>query len=216
MTQDLFASIEEAPAQEALDEGAWLLRGLAEVAAPDLLATIADVASTAPFRHLVTPGGFRMSVAMTNCGAYGWVSDRRGYRYDPLDPESGQPWPALPGAFLALGRQAANAAGYARFEPDVCLINRYTPGTRLTLHQDRDEGDFAHPIVSVSLGVPATFLWGGVARGGKTRRYALHHGDVVVWGGPSRLRFHGIAPLKEGNHPLTGDIRFNLTFRRAR
>lgn len=211
MTADLFAD-----STEQLDEGAVLLRGFAERAAPDLLAGIAAVTETAPFRHLVTPGGFRMSVAMTNCGAYGWVSDRRGYRYDAIDPESGLPWPAMPAAFLKLGRAAALAAGYARFAPDVCLINRYTPGTRLTLHQDRDEGDFAHPIVSISLGVPAMFQWGGLARGDKSRRYALYHGDVVVWGGPSRLHFHGIAPLKEGDHPQTGNVRFNLTFRRAR
>jgi alkylated DNA repair protein (DNA oxidative demethylase) len=211
MTQDLFAE-----SREQLDDGAWLLRGFAVAQAGVLIAAIDDVAKTAPFRHLVTPGGFRMSVAMTNCGAYGWVSDRRGYRYDALDPESGHAWPAMPESFLDLGRAAAFAAGYAQFQPDVCLVNRYTPGTRLTLHQDRDEGDFAHPIVSVSLGVPATFQWGGLARGDKTRRYPLHHGDVVVWGGPSRLRFHGIAPLKEADHPLTGNIRFNLTFRRAR
>ena len=211
MTADLFAD-----STKQLDEGAVLLRGFAESSASALLAGIAAVTDTAPFRHLVTPGGFRMSVAMTNCGAYGWASDRRGYRYDAIDPESGQAWPAMPATFLDLGRAAALAAGYTQFEPDVCLVNRYTPGTRLTLHQDRDEGDFAHPIVSISLGVPATFQWGGLARGDKIRRYALHHGDVVVWGGPSRLRFHGIAPLKDGDHPRTGNIRFNLTFRRAR
>jgi alkylated DNA repair protein (DNA oxidative demethylase) len=211
MNQDLFTE-----STQQLDDGAWLLRGLAVEKAEMLIAAIQEVATVAPFRHLVTPGGFRMSVAMTNCGAYGWVSDRRGYRYDALDPESGHPWPAMPASFLDIGRVAAHAAGYVQFQPDVCLINRYTPGTRLTLHQDRDEGDFAHPIVSISLGVPATFQWGGLARGDKTRRYALHHGDVVVWGGPSRLRFHGIAPLKDADHPLTGNVRFNLTFRRAR
>lgn len=211
MTADLFAD-----STEQLDEGAFLLRGFAVAEAGALIAAIDDVAKAAPFRHLVTPGGFRMSVAMTNCGDYGWVSDRRGYRYDALDPETGQAWPAMPAAFLEIGRRAALAAGYDRFQPDVCLINRYTPDTRLTLHQDRDEGDFAHPIVSISLGIPATFLWGGLARGDRTRRYALHHGDVVVWGGPSRLRFHGIAPMKAGIHPATGDIRLNLTFRRAR
>ncbi len=208
---DLFAA-----SREELDAGASLLHGFAEAAAPALLAGISAVADKSPFRHLVTPGGFRMSVAMTNCGDYGWVSDRRGYRYDRLDPQSGQSWPRMPDVFLEVGRQAAMAAGYDNFQPDVCLINRYTPGTRLTLHQDRDEGDFAHPIVSISLGIPAIFQWGGLARGDKTRRYQLHHGDVVIWGGPSRLRFHGIAPLKEGVHPMTGDIRFNLTFRRAR
>ncbi|MDY0871672.1 DNA oxidative demethylase AlkB [Dongia rigui] len=209
MIQDLFSD-----STEQLDDGAWLLRGFALEKAVPLIAAIEAVAKAAPFRHLVTPGGFRMSVAMTNCGAYGWVSDRRGYRYDAVDPDTGRAWPAMPSSFLDLGREAAQAAGYAQFNPDVCLVNRYTPGTRLTLHQDRDEGDFAHPIVSISLGVPATFLWGGLARGDKTRRYALYHGDVVVWGGPSRLRFHGIAPLKSADHPLTGNLRFNLTFRR--
>lgn len=211
MMQDLFSE-----ATEQLDEGAWLLRGFALSRAVALVEGIADVAKASPFRHLVTPGGFRMSVAMTNCGSFGWVSDRRGYRYDPLDPESGQNWPPMPPLFFELATDAATAAGYGRFNADVCLINRYEPGTRLTLHQDRDEGDFTHPIVSISLGLPATFLWGGLARGDKTRRYPLHHGDVVVWGGPSRLRFHGIAPLKEGVHSLTGNTRLNLTFRRAR
>ncbi|MBI2255421.1 MAG: DNA oxidative demethylase AlkB [Proteobacteria bacterium] len=210
MTQDLFAE-----ATEQLDEGAWLLRGLATSQAAALVDAIGGVTRISPFRHLITPGGFRMSVAMTNCGSFGWVSDRRGYRYDPIDPESGQPWPAMPKLFLNLATEAAAAAGYGRFDADVCLINRYEPGTRLTLHQDRDEGDFAHPIVSISLGLPATFLWGGLARGDRVRRYPLHHGDVVVWGGPSRLRYHGIAPLKDGHHPLTGNIRLNLTFRRA-
>jgi alkylated DNA repair protein (DNA oxidative demethylase) len=215
MMHDLFA---DGPKRkiEKLDEGALLLRGFAEGMAADLLAEIDRITTTAPFRHLVTPGGFRMSVAMTNCGDFGWVSDRRGYRYDPLDPESGRPWPPMPPLFLDLATRAAAAAGYPGFRSDVCLINRYTPGTRLTLHQDKDEGDFTHPIVSISLGLPAVFLWGGLARTDKARRIPLSHGDVVVWGGVSRLRYHGIAPLKEGSHPLLGAQRLNLTFRRAR
>lgn len=211
MMQDLFAN----PIEE-LDEGALLLRGFAAATAPDLIAAIDRITVAAPFRHQVTPGGFRMSVAMTNCGDFGWVSDRRGYRYDPVDPESGRPWPSMPTHFLDLAGRAAALAGYAGFAPDVCLINRYTPGTRLTLHQDRDEADFTQPIVSISLGLPAIFLWGGLARGDKVRRVPLHDGDVVVWGGPARLRYHGIAPLKEGSHPLLGGQRLNLTFRRAR
>ncbi|WP_374378242.1 DNA oxidative demethylase AlkB [Dongia sp.] len=211
MMQDLFTE-----AREDLDDGAVLMRGFAVDAAAALLSDIAQVSALAPFRHLVTPGGFRMSVAMTNCGDFGWVSDRRGYRYDPIDPESGHPWPPMPVSFIDLAGRAAHAAGYAGFHADVCLINCYLPGTRLTLHQDRDEGDFTQPIVSISLGLPAAFLWGGKARTDKTRRYALHHGDVVVWGGLSRLNFHGIAPLKDGNHPIVGARRFNLTFRRAR
>jgi alkylated DNA repair protein (DNA oxidative demethylase) len=212
MTPDLFA----APT-ETLAEGALLLRGFALDAAPDLLAAISAIAAAAPFRHLVTPGGFRMSVAMTNCGDYGWVSDRSGYRYDPVDPESGRPWPALPPLFLALAARAAAAAGFSDFRSDVCLINRYAPGTRLSLHQDKDEGDFTHPIVSISLGLPATFLFGGLARTDQVLRIPLVHGDVVVWGGLSRLRFHGIAPpLKPGWNPQLGAQRLNLTFRRAR
>ena len=211
MTLDLFA----APT-ETLAEGARLLRDFASGAAPDLCALVTTIAAVSPFRHLVTPGGFRMSVAMTNCGDYGWVSDRRGYRYDPVDPETGRPWPAMPTLFLDLARRAAAAAGFSDFRSDVCLINRYLPGTKLTLHQDKDEGDFTHPIVSVSLGLPATFLWGGLTRTDKVQRIPLTHGDIVVWGGPSRLRYHGIAPLKPGSHPLLGEQRLNLTFRRAR
>src|SRR5262249_36146035 len=158
------------------------------------------VAAQAPFRHMVTPGGFRMSVAMTNCGALGWVTDQTGYRYDPVDPESGECWPRMPESFLRLARDAAARAGFANFVPDACLINRYRPGARLTLHQDKNERDFGAPIVSVSLGIPAVFLFGGLKRADKTVRVTLRHGDVVVWGGPDRLRYHGVLPLKEGHH----------------
>ena len=174
------------------------------------------VAARAPFRNMVTPGGHRMSVAMTNCGDFGWVSDRRGYRYEGADPESGRPWPAMPSCFLDLAARAARAAGYDDFVPDACLVNNYEPGTRLTLHQDRNERDFKAPIVSVSLGLPATFLFGGDERSDRPRRVKLLHGDVAVWGGPSRLAFHGIAPLREGAHPVTGRRRINLTLRKAR
>ena len=200
---------------EALEPGAMVLRGFAGAQAPDLVHAVQGVATQAPFRHLVTPGGLRMSVAMTNCGRLGWVSDRSGYRYAPIDPESGRAWPAMPALLGALARDAAAAAGYAGFAPDACLINRYAPGTRLSLHQDRDEGNHSHPIVSVSLGVSALFLWGGAQRGDKARRIPLAHGDVVVWGGPARLRFHGVLPLPEASHPLTGTLRINLTFRKA-
>ena len=164
---------------------------------------------------MTTPGGFRMSVAMTNCGAAGWVSDRTGYRYDRIDPDNGQPWPAMPASFFDLATGAACAAGYDNFMPDACLVNRYEPGARLSLHQDRDERDHGHPIVSVSLGLPATFLFGGLQRADKSKRLPLAHGDVVVWGGPARLNHHGILPLKDGEHPMTGRCRINLTFRRA-
>jgi alkylated DNA repair protein (DNA oxidative demethylase) len=163
---------------------------------------------------MITPGGYRMSVAMTNCGAAGWVSDTRGYRYDPIDPLTQKPWPPMPPSFQTLARRAAAEAAY-EFQPDVCLVNRYEPGAKLSLHQDRDERDFGAPIVSVSLGLPAIFLFGGTKRKGAIRRTRLESGDVAVWGGPSRLAFHGVAPLADGEHPLTGRYRINLTFRKA-
>ncbi|MBB2203805.1 DNA oxidative demethylase AlkB [Gluconacetobacter takamatsuzukensis] len=198
-----------------LGPGALLLAGRARTQAPDLLALVAAIADAAPFRHMSTAGGRTMSVAMTNCGALGWISDSRGYRYTTRDPLTGAPWPAMPDAFSALAAHTAAEAGYPGFTPDACLINRYEPGTRLTLHQDRNERDFDQPIVSVSLGLPAVFLWGGPARADPVRRVPLEHGDVVVWGGPARLVHHGINPLPEGSHPLTGRARLNLTFRRA-
>lgn len=198
-----------------LGPGARVLKGFAMAESRVLLGEIARIAAAAPFRHLVTPGGHTMSVAMTNAGRAGWVSDRRGYRYEPDDPLSGAPWPPMPPSFLDLARRAAAALDFDGFDPDACLINRYAPGSRLTLHQDRDENDMRAPIVSVSLGLPATFLWGHETRGGKIKRVQLVHGDVVVWGGPSRLVFHGVDTLKDGQHPLTGALRYNLTFRSA-
>ncbi|MCL1618702.1 DNA oxidative demethylase AlkB [Ralstonia pseudosolanacearum] len=215
-TRDLFA--DHAPADDrriALGEAAVVLCGFALAEATALLAAIDDIARQAPFRHMVTPGGFEMSVALTNCGALGWTTDRRGYRYAARDPQTGQPWPPLPDCFLRLARDAAAAAGFPGFTPDACLINRYVPGARLSLHQDKDEQDYGAPIVSVSLGMPAMFLWGGHRRTDKTLRVPLFHGDVVVWGGPDRLRYHGVLPLKEAAHPLLGAQRINLTLRRA-
>lgn len=203
------------PEAKTLASGAALLRGLAAAQAPLLLSALEEISRRAPFRHMATPGGLRMSVAMTNCGAAGWVSDRRGYRYDAADPQSGRRWPAMPEIFAVLATEAAAMAGYERFVPDACLVNRYAPGTRLSLHQDRNERDFAAPIVSVSLGLPAVFLFGGLRRAERAARVPLTHGDVVVWGGPARLRFHGVLPLKEGVHPLTGSCRLNLTLRQA-
>lgn len=201
--------------KEALAPGATVLRGFARKRDVVLLAAIEAIAAHAPFRHMVTPGGFEMSVAMTNCGAAGWVTDRSGYRYQAHDPQGGAPWPAMPPGFLALADEAATAAGFADFVPDACLINRYEPGAKLSLHQDKDEADYAHPIVSVSLGLPATFQFGGPKRADPVRKFTLEHGDVVVWGGPSRLFHHGVLTLKSGEHPLTGHRRFNLTLRRA-
>lgn len=197
-------------------EGAVLLRGFARPAESELIATLRDIASQAPFRHMVTPGGHSMSVAMTNCGGLGWVTDRGGYRYDANDPGTAKPWPAMPAAFRQLAVQAAAQGGFPGFSPDACLINRYEPGARMSLHQDKDEDDFTAPIVSVSLGLPAIFLFGGSKRTDKPRRFRLEHGDVVVWGGPTRLVFHGVAPLADGKHALLGRQRINLTFRKAR
>lgn len=180
-----------------------------------VITALHDVVAHAPFRNMLTPGGRKMSVGMTNCGTVGWVSDREGYRYRARDPVSGDPWPPMPDAFRELATQAAERAGFAVFCPDACLVNRYEPGTRLSLHQDKDEKDFDAPIVSVSLGLPATFLFGGAHRSDTPQRVQLVHGDVVVWGGPSRLRYHGVLPLEDGDHPLLGRMRINLTFRKA-
>ena len=200
---------------QPLEAGAVLLAGFALPSQQQLLAGIEHIVSLAPLRHMLTPGGFRMSVAMTNCGALGWVSDERGYRYDAVDPGSNRAWPEMPAAFRALATSAAALGGFEGFEPDACLVNRYDPGARLTLHQDKDERDFSAPIVSVSLGLPAVFLFGGSKRRERPRRLALAHGDVVVWGGPARLRYHGVLPLKQGRHPALGAHRINLTFRKA-
>lgn len=212
MTSDLFeADLRDVP----IAPGAVVLGGFARPFEGALVAALQRVVDVAPFRHMLTPGGRRMSVAMTNCGAVGWVSDRSGYRYDARDPESGAHWPPMPDVFRDLAAQAAQRAGFGGFAPDACLINRYEPGARLSLHQDKDERDFEAPIVSVSLGLPAVFLFGGMRRADTPRRLSLTHGDVVVWGGPSRLRYHGVLPLEDGHHPLIGGYRINLTFRKA-
>lgn len=198
----------------ALGPGISLLRGFADSAV--LFPVVERVAAAAPFRHLVTPGGQTMSVAMTNCGPLGWVSDRSGYRYSPTDPLTGRAWPAMPREFAALALDAATRAGFPRFVPDACLVNRYGPGARLTAHRDADEQDFEQPIISVSLGLPATFAFYGLERGGRGNPVALADGDVLVWGGPSRLVYHAVRPVKPGTHPVTGGYRYNLTFRHAR
>lgn len=212
MIPDLF---DREPEDVPLAPGAVLLVGFARSIERPLVDALEHVVALAPFRHMLTPGGRRMSVAMTNCGAVGWVSDRAGYRYDARDPESGRSWPSMPDAFRDLATRAAAQAGFGGFAPDACLVNRYEPGARLSLHQDKDEHDFDAPIVSVSLGLPAVFLFGGLRRADAPHRVPLTHGDVVVWGGPSRLRYHGVLALKEGDHPLIGGYRINLTFRKA-
>ena len=218
MTQpDLFESYPVANdlGMLTLGPGAAVLRGFALGRADALIRAIAAIADAAPFRHLETRGGGRMSAGMTNCGKAGWVSDRRGYRYSAHDPLTGAVWPAMPPVFAELAEDAAEILGFPRFAPEVCLINRYAPGARLGLHQDRDEGDQVSPIVSVSLGLPAVFLWGGHDRASVQRRVPVCHGDVVVWGGPSRMVFHGVAPIRDGHHPLLGALRYNLTFRKV-
>jgi DNA oxidative demethylase len=216
MTLGLFDGMEESGySNESLGAGAAILRGFALAQETEVLAAMKSIAAQSPFRHMVTPGGYRMSVAMTNCGALGWVTDRKGYRYDAIDPETRAAWPPMPECFLVLSRNAAAEAGYPSFVPDACLINRYETGAKMSLHQDKDEHDFSQPIVSASLGLPALFLFGGEKRSDKPARIAVSHGDVAVWGGPSRLRYHGVLPLKDGIHPALGSYRFNLTFRRA-
>ena len=211
----LFDEAAEEQRSEPLATGATILRKFALQGEAAILDAIRDVVAKAPFRQMITPGGYRMSVAMTNCGALGWVTDRSGYRYDAMDPVSGLPWPAMPEPLLNLATSAASEAGFQNFAPDACLINRYQTGARLSLHQDKDEKDFSQPIVSVSLGIPAVFQFGGLNRSDKTTRVQLTHGDIVVWGGPARLRYHGVLALKEDHHPLVGDHRINLTFRKA-
>jgi DNA oxidative demethylase len=212
---DLFAA-QAVGTRTALGPQACVLHGFALPVADALLADIERIRRDAPFRHLVTPGGHTMQVAMTNCGAFGWCSDRRGYRYDPRDPDSGRAWPAMPPSFLRLAADAADVAGFPGYVPDACLLNRYAPRTRLSLHQDRDEDDRVAPIVSVSLGLPATFLFGGFLRGDKTVRVPLAHGDVVAWGGVDRMRFHGVLPVQDGMHERLGRLRLNLTFRKVK
>jgi DNA oxidative demethylase len=217
LTADLFESVADVRRSlQPMAQGAVLLREFAKPFEADLIADISNIAAQAPFRYMVTPGGHQMSVAMTNCGSAGWVTDRSGYRYDANDPETGRPWPAMPPSFRELAGQAADHAGFGGFSSDACLINRYRPGAKMSLHQDKDENDFGAPIVSVSLGLPAIFLFGGLKRSDKPRRFQLEHGDIVVWGGPARLKFHGVAPLADGEHALLGRQRINLTFRKAR
>jgi alkylated DNA repair protein (DNA oxidative demethylase) len=213
-TNSLFPDQTE-PSIEPLAEGVTLLRAFCRDEAPRLFEAIAAVAAISPFRQMIVPSGHTMSVAMTNTGDLGWTTDRTGYRYTTLDPETGKPWPPMPAPLLQLAQRAAAAAGFSGFTPNACLINRYAPGTRLSLHQDKNEQDYTHPIVSVSLGLPATFLLGTLRRTDTPRRIRIQHGDVLVWGGPARLIYHGVAPIASGTHPLIGSFRINITFRRV-
>ncbi|PMZ71965.1 DNA oxidative demethylase AlkB [Pseudomonas sp. FW305-70] len=221
LTFDLFADAEperepgREPGREQIGEQSWVLRGFALPWLERLLPALEAVLAAAPFRQMVTPGGFTMSVALSSCGTFGWTTDRTGYRYTRHDPQTGQPWPLMPEVFLQLAQAAAQAAGFSGFVPDSCLINRYIPGAKMSLHQDKDEHSYAAPIVSVSLGLPAMFLFGGFARSDKSQRIPLLHGDIVVWGGVDRLRYHGVLPIKDGLHPRLGEQRINFTFRTA-
>jgi len=215
ITQDLFDHLDPGGGVESLAPGAVVLRGLAGARGSRILAALESIVARAPFRNMTTPGGYAMSVAMTNCGQAGWVTDRSGYRYDAADPMTGRAWPPMPDIFLQTATEAAARAGFSGFAPDACLINRYEPGARMSLHQDKDERDFAAPIVSVSLGIPAVFLFGGERRSDRAQPVRLAHGDIVVWGGPARRRYHGVRPLKEGAHRALGRQRINLTFRKA-
>ena len=216
MTGDLFDTAAEAqPSREEIADGAVLLRGFVRPIESELIAAVRAIVAQSPFRRMTTPGGHLMSVAMTNCGERGWITDHTGYRYDPIDPRTGAPWPQMPTVLRDLARGAAEQGGFTDFAPDACLVNRYEPGTRLSLHQDKDELDYSAPIVSVSLGLPATFAFGGTKRTDPASRVPLEHGDVVVWGGPARMRYHGVLTLKDGLDPLLGRQRINLTFRKA-
>ncbi len=216
MTADLFADVPPQQRVEPIADGAVVLRQFATAEADAILRAIDTVATAAPLRRMQTPGGQTMSAAMSCCGELGWVSDTRGYRYQSEDPVTGTPWPPMPEVLADLAQRSAEAAGYRDFRPDACLINRYEPGAKMGLHQDKDEQDFDQPIVSVSLGLPQVFQFGGLKRNERPERVPLSHGDVVVWGGPARLRYHGVLTLKAGTHPATGPYRYNLTFRRAR
>ncbi|WP_413704956.1 DNA oxidative demethylase AlkB [Pseudomonas sp. Pseusp16] len=217
LTFDLFANAEpeQQPRREQIGEQSYVLRGFALPWLERLLPALEAVLTAAPFRQMITPGGFTMSVALSSCGTFGWTTDRSGYQYTRHDPQTGQPWPRMPEVFFQLAQAAAQAAGFSEFAPDSCLINRYIPGAKMSLHQDKDEHSYAAPIVSVSLGLPAMFLFGGFARSDKSQRIPLLHGDIVVWGGVDRLRYHGVLPIKDGHHPRLGEQRINFTFRTA-
>ncbi|WP_321837067.1 DNA oxidative demethylase AlkB [Pseudomonas kulmbachensis] len=217
MSLDLFAEQDlQQPARvERIGDQTYVLRGFALPALTQLLAALDGVLRQSPLRQMQTPGGFTMSARLSSCGDLGWASDRDGYRYSPVDPLSAQPWPALPAAFLTLARTAAEAAGFNGFVPDACLINSYAPGAKMSLHQDKNERSFTAPIVSISLGLPATFQFGGFQRSAPTQRISLFHGDIVVWGGVDRLRYHGVLPIKPGHHSLLGEQRINITLRQA-
>ena len=207
---NLFSQLELEPTHEELYPGAVLMRGLALPQDREFFAAMESIIAAAPLHHAVTPGGLPMGVMVTDCG------DSRAFanRWDAANTPGKQPWPRMPRVLYDFAIRCANRSGFPLFRPDACHINRYHAGIKLGLHQDRHEIDLNQPIVSISLGLECIFLLGGLQRTDKARHILLEHGDVIVWGGPSRMRFHGVQPLKPGSHPLTGPYRYNLTFRR--
>ncbi|THJ30850.1 DNA oxidative demethylase AlkB [Lampropedia aestuarii] len=212
---DLFADSPEEQ-RVALGPQAVVLRQKASPLAAELVARIEDVLQHSPLYQMATPGGKPLSVRTTSCGTHGWSSDPTGYSYVRHHPLTDQAWPEIPAAWSALATEAAQEAGFAQFAPDTCLINQYGLDSKMALHQDRSEQDLRQPVVSISLGMSALFLWGGMQRSDKPAHVLLHHGDMVVWGGVDRLRFHGIKHLTGAPHPQLGAMRYNLTLRRAR
>jgi DNA oxidative demethylase len=210
---DLFENIQ--PNKLEVDKDAYYLSGYALTNEKALIIDLHEVLSQASLRQMMTKMGFYTSAAMTNCGQLGWVSDRKGYRYEALNPLTGKSWPAMPVSFFQLAQNAALEAGFSDFKPDACLINQYKVGASMGLHQDKNELDFTQPILSVSLGIPAIFKFGGLSRSDKPIKIRLTHGDIVVWGGDARLNYHGIIPLQPNNHAVLGPYRYNLTFRKA-
>ncbi len=218
MTQDLFQTANNGESwQENIRDDVVVLRQYANKQAAEILKEVELITAVAPFRKMKTPSGLSMSAELTSCGKYGWISDQQGYRYSKSDPLNNNAWPKLPELFFKFGREAAKKAGFSDFKPDVCMINRYAPASKMSLHQDRNERDFSEkaPIVSLSLGVPANFYFGGLERSDPTIKIPLIHGDVVVWGGKSRLCFHGVGVIKDDYHPMLGNFRINLTFRKV-
>ncbi len=206
----------EQASTEVIDNDAIILKGFVRAKANQLVKDAELISQQSPFRTMTTPGGGKMSVAITNCGHCGWLSDEHGYRYQQIDPVTHRSWPEMPQSFLKICAAATKAASFAEFMPDACLLNKYQADAKMGLHNDNDEHDLTAPIVSVSLGLDAVFLFGGKTRQSPTRKYLLSHGDVVVFGGQSRLNFHGISLIKPTyiSDDLT-DHRLNLTFRKV-